>query len=198
MPRRLVVIGGDAAGMSAASRAKRRAGDDIEVIAVERGQWTSYSQCGIPYWIAGEVGTEDDLVARTPDEHRRNGIDVRVGTEATELQLDRGRIAVRDVASGDESHIEYDDLVLATGARPVRPPLPGLDAEGVFGIQTIDHGRRVMAALATRRPMRRAVVVGGGFIGVEMAETMLARGLHVTLVSKTPIRWPRSTPTSER
>jgi len=185
MPRRLVVIGGDASGMSAASRAKRRAGDDIEVIAVERGLWTSYSQCGIPYWIAGEIGTEDDLVARTPDEHRANGIDVRVGTEAIELQLDRGRIVVRDVASGDESHIGYDDLVLATGARPVRPSLPGLDAHGVFGIQTIDHGRRVLAALATRRPMQRAVIVGGGFIGVEMAETMLARGLHVTLVSRT-------------
>ena len=184
MSSRLVVIGGDAAGMSSASRAKRRGGDGLEVIAIERGRDTSYSQCGIPYWVAGDVGSGDELVARTAAAHRANGIDLHLGTEAVALDLDASTVQVHDVATGARSSIPYDELVLATGARPVRPPLPGIDAHGVFGIQTLEHGRQVLAALAARRPMRRAVVVGGGFIGVEMAEAMLARRLEVVVVSQ--------------
>jgi len=185
MARRIVVIGGDAAGMSAASTAKRRGGDDVEVIAIERGEYTSYSQCGIPYWVGGEVTTHDELVARSPEQHRANGLTVRMATEATAIDLADRSVAVRDVGTDEEDTIGFDELVIATGARPIRPPLPGIDADGVFGIQTIPDGRRVLDALAAGRPTKKAIVVGAGFIGIEIAEALVAQGLDVTVVSRT-------------
>jgi len=185
MARRIVVIGGDAAGMSAASTAKRRGGDDVEVIAIERGEYTSYSQCGIPYWVGGEVPTHDELVARSPEQHRANGLTVRMATEATAIDLADRSVAVRDVGTDEEDTIGFDELVIATGARPIRPPLPGIDADGVFGIQTIPDGRRVLDALAAARPTKKAIVVGAGFIGIEIAEALVAQGLDVTVVSRT-------------
>jgi len=180
--QRLVVIGGDAAGMSAASAAKSLLGDALEVVALERGRWTSYSACGIPYWISGDVTSADSLVARSPQEHRKRGIDVRVRTEATAIDLEAGRVEVRGPRGGT-SRIPYDVLMLGTGATPIRPDLPGADAEGIFGVQTLEHGAAILAALEAHRP-RRAVVVGGGYIGVEMAEACVRRGLKVTLVDQ--------------
>lgn len=183
MTERLVVIGGDATGMSAASQARRRRpADDLEIIAFERDHHTSYSACGIPYWIAGDVGDPDALIARTAAEHRARGIDLRLGTEVTELDLAGGRVRARD-ADGHEEWTGYDHLVIATGAVPVRPPIPGISAPGVFGVQTLDDGEAVLRGL-DRAGVRRAVVVGGGYIGVEMAEAMLRHGLDVTLVDR--------------
>ncbi|URN17393.1 MULTISPECIES: FAD-dependent oxidoreductase [Streptomyces] len=182
--QRLVVVGGDAAGMSAASQARRLKGpDELEIVAFERGRFTSYSACGIPYWVGGDVTDRDRLVARTPEEHRERDIDVRLRTEVTELDLDRGRVRVRDLESGAESWTGYDRLVLATGARPVRPPLPGIDAPGVHGVQTLDDGQALLDRLEGT-PGRRAVVVGAGYIGVEMAEALLKRGYEVTVVNR--------------
>jgi NADPH-dependent 2,4-dienoyl-CoA reductase/sulfur reductase-like enzyme len=185
MTERMVVIGGDAAGMSAASQAKRLRGDALEVIAFERGEHTSYSACGIPYWVAGDIADEERLVARTPQQHRRNGIDLRMRTEAQGIDLDAGRVTVRDLASGRSYQEGYDHLVIATGAVPVRPPLPGVDADGVFGVQTLDDGAALLADLKHSKP-QHAVVVGGGYIGVEMAEAMVRRGLRVTVVDQAP------------
>ncbi|NHC46620.1 FAD-dependent oxidoreductase [Motilibacter aurantiacus] len=184
MGTRVVVVGGDAAGMSAAAQAKRL-DPELDVVVLERGRHTSYSACGIPYWVAGDVDDVAQLVARTPGEHRRRGIDVRMGTEAVELDVDKGEVVTRDVGSGAGSRIGYDHLVLATGAVPLRPPVPGIDAPGVFGVQTLDDGEAILDALQTRRP-RRAVVVGGGYVGVEMAEAMVRRGLDVTVVDLAP------------
>ncbi|MCZ4120445.1 FAD-dependent oxidoreductase [Streptomyces sp. H39-S7] len=184
MAERLVVIGGDATGMSAASQARRRRGpDDLEIIAFERGHHTSYSACGIPYWVGGEVDGADALVARTAAEHRERGIDLRLGTEAVEIDLDRRRVRTREVAGGGESWTGFDQLVIATGAVPTRPEIPGIDADGVHGVQTLDDGEAVLRTLE-RGGARRAVVVGGGYIGVEMAEAMIRRGLEVTLVDR--------------
>ncbi|MFJ8184696.1 FAD-dependent oxidoreductase [Streptomyces sp. NPDC096105] len=181
---RLVVIGGDAAGMSAASQARRMKGpDELEIVAFERGHFTSYSACGIPYWVGGDVEDRDLLIARTPEEHRARGIDVRLRTEVTEIDLDRGRVRARDLESGAESWTPYDKLVIATGARPVRPELPGIDAPGVHGVQTLDDGQALLDTLAGTGG-RRAVVVGAGYIGVEMAEAMIRRGYEVTVVNR--------------
>jgi len=179
---RLVVVGGDAGGMTAASQARRRRGpDDLAIVALERGHRVSYSACGIPYWIGGTVSTVDDLVTRTQQVFRdKYSIDVRPRHEAVGLDLDRREVLVRDHDGRREYRIGFDQLVLGTGATPVRPPLPGLDAPGVYGVQTLDDGEAVRAALDAGA--HRAVVVGGGYIGLEMAEAFVQRGLDVTVV----------------
>ncbi|MFI2641036.1 FAD-dependent oxidoreductase [Streptomyces sp. NPDC018610] len=181
---RLVVIGGDAAGMSAASQARRLRGpDELEIVAFERGHFSSFSACGIPYWVGGDVGERDRLIARTPEEHRARGIDLRMRTEVTEIDVAAGRVRARDVDSGAESWTSYDKLVIATGARPIRPDMPGVDAPGVHGVQTLDDGQALLESLARTRG-RRAVVVGAGYIGVEMAEALIRRGYEVTVVNR--------------
>ncbi|MFF8632869.1 FAD-dependent oxidoreductase [Streptomyces pilosus] len=181
---RLVVIGGDAAGMSAASQARRLRGPhELEIVAFERGSFTSFSACGIPYWVSGDVPDRDRLIARTAEEHRARDIDLRLRTEVTEIDTDRRRVRARDVESGAESWTSYDKLVIATGARPIRPELPGMDAPGVHGVQTLDDGQALLDTLRVTRG-RRAVVVGAGYIGVEMAEAMIKRGYEVTVVNR--------------
>ncbi|WP_067457335.1 FAD-dependent oxidoreductase [Actinomadura macra] len=179
---RLVVIGGDAAGMSAASQARRRRGpDELEIAVFERGHHASYSACGIPYLAGGVVADADALIARTPEEFRDRDIDLRLRTEATEIDLPGGRVRVRGLDGGGERWEGYDRLMVATGAVPARPRLPGADAEGVHGVQVLDNGIRIRRVLDRDGP-RRAVVVGGGYIGLEMAEAMVSRGLEVSLV----------------
>ncbi|MER5929473.1 FAD-dependent oxidoreductase [Streptomyces sp. NPDC002054] len=181
---RLVVVGGDAAGMSAASQARRLKGpEELEIVAFERSHFSSYSACGIPYWIGGQVAERDALVARTPKEHRARGIDLRMRTEVVELDLPGRRVRARDLETGSESWTGYDRLVLATGARPVRPRLPGIGAAGVYGVQTLDDGQRLLEFLE-RTQGRRAVVVGAGYIGVEMAEALVGRGFEVTVLHR--------------
>ncbi|MBL1099996.1 FAD-dependent oxidoreductase [Streptomyces coffeae] len=184
--RRMVIIGGDAAGMSAASQARRLSSrGDLEILAFERGHFTSYSACGIPYWVGGEVDGPGALVARTPDTHRGRGIDVRLRTEAIEIDPAGQRVLVRDLdPRGDgERWYGYDDLVIATGARPRRPSMPGIDAPGVHGVQTLDDGRALLDTLEGTR-VERAVVVGAGYIGVEMAEALIRRGCRVTVLER--------------
>jgi len=183
--QRLVVVGGDAAGMSAASQAKRRAGDALDVVAFERGLHSSYSACGIPYWVAGDVGSDDELVARSPEEHRRRGIDLRMRHEVASIDTERGEVTVRDLDGESTYAVGYDQLVVATGATPVKPDLPGVEARGILGVQTLDDGGRLLELLRRDRS-HRAVVVGAGYIGIEMAEALLRHGLSVTVVDKAP------------
>jgi NADPH-dependent 2,4-dienoyl-CoA reductase/sulfur reductase-like enzyme len=185
MGERVLVLGGDATGMSAASLAKRRAGDAIEIVALERGRHASYSACGIPYWIAGDVDVDNDLVARTPEEHRARGIDLRMGHEAESIDLDKRRVTVRDLEAATSYDVGFDHLVIATGARPVRPDLPGADTEGIYGVQTLDDGQAVIDGLRRDKP-RTAVVVGAGYIGIEMAEALVRKDLTVTVVDQAP------------
>ncbi|WP_069169391.1 FAD-dependent oxidoreductase [Streptomyces griseus] len=183
---RLVVIGGDAAGMSAASQARRFKGpDELSIVAFERGHFTSYSACGIPYWVSGDVDGREELVARTPEEHRARAIDLRTRTEVTEIDVEGRRVRALDRESGESYWTAYDKLVIATGARPVRPDVPGIDAPGVHGVQTLDDGQALLDSL-DKAPGRRAVVVGAGYIGVEMAEAMLKRGFEVTVLDRAP------------
>ncbi|RDI65156.1 FAD-dependent oxidoreductase [Nocardia pseudobrasiliensis] len=184
MSERVVIIGGDAAGMSAASQARRlKPVGELEIVVFERGHFTSYSACGIPYWVGGQVADRDDLIARTPEEHRARGIDLRLGAEVLEIDVPGTRVRVRDSADDTETWWDYDKLVIATGATPIRPPLPGIDAAGVHGVQTLDDGQALIDTLR-RTEGRRAVVVGAGYIGVEMAEAMINRGYEVTMLNR--------------
>ncbi len=187
MVRKLVVIGGDAAGMSAASQARRLLGaEELAITVVERGDTTSYAACGIPYWVAGLVEERSDLIARRAEVFRdKQQIDVRLHHEATAIDTDARTVQVRDLTSGEELALDYDELLIATGAQQVRPPVDGLDTPGVFGVQTLGDGQRILDAMAERSP-RRAVVVGGGYIGLEMAEAMQLQGLDVTLIDMAP------------
>ncbi|MGH8974518.1 MAG: FAD-dependent oxidoreductase [Acidimicrobiia bacterium] len=184
---RLVVIGGDAAGMSAASEARRRRPvEDLEIVAFERGRYTSYSACGIPYFIGDVVADSESLVARSPDEHRRREIDVRIRHEVTAIDPEARCVTVRDLDSESESQQGYDQLMVATGAVPVRPDLPGADAAGIFGVQVLGDGLAIRRFLDAEDTPGRGVVVGGGYIGLEMAEALVQRGLEVALVDQAP------------
>ncbi|MBK5222276.1 MAG: FAD-dependent oxidoreductase [Acidimicrobiia bacterium] len=181
MSKRVVVVGGDAAGMSAASQARRR-DPGLEIIVLEKGTRTSYSACGIPYHVSGAVDSLDDLVARTPQEFRdKYRIDARMRHEAMAVDLDRRRIEVRDHEHARTLVLGFDELVVATGARPMRPPIPGIDGERIFGVQTLDDAEVLLEHARTSR-CRDVVVVGAGYIGLEMAEAFLAWGAKVTVV----------------
>ena len=192
---RLVVIGGDAAGMSAASQARRRkSANELSIVAFEQGRTTSYSACGIPYWIGGAVEHREQLITRTPEQFReRQDIDVRMQSRV--IGIDLGARTVRAQPLDDEGapatdayDEPFDKLVVATGSVPMRPPVPGIDAAGVYGVQTLDDGEDLRRELASGR-VRRVVVVGGGYIGLEIAEAATIRGFEVTVVdlSATPI-----------
>lgn len=180
---RVVVIGGDAAGATVASSLRRTLSDEHEVIVLERTDRTSYSACGIPYWVAGDVDSAEDLVARTPEEHRENGIDLRTDTEVTAIDVEARSLTL---AKGDP--LTYDRLVIATGAEPLRPDLPGIDGEGILGVQSLDDGQAVIDAM-DRRP-EHVVVVGSGYIGLEMAEACVSRGFDTTVVEQAPTPMP--------
>lgn len=178
MSSRVVVIGGDAAGMTAASALRRRLRAGDEVIVLERGSWTSYSACGIPYWIAGSVESAEALVVRTPEEHRKNGIDLRLETEVVAIDPVARTVSIRD----GEAPIAYDRLLIATGAEPTRPDLPGIDGAGIHGVQTLADGQALIDALATGP--HHVVVVGSGYIGLEIAEACVERGFATTVIER--------------
>src|SRR4051812_49254995 len=167
--------------MGAATQA-RRLDPGLEIVVAERGRFTSYSACGIPYLVGGDVKHADALVVKTPDrlraEHR---IDVRVGHEVVGVDLDRRQAEVRDLEHERTIRLPFDELMFGTGARPLRPDLPGIDEPWVHGVQNLEDGTRLVeAAEATR--CRDVIVVGAGYIGLEMAEAFHRRGARVTLV----------------
>ncbi|MFB6117513.1 FAD-dependent oxidoreductase [Halosegnis sp.] len=196
-----VVVGGDAAGMSAASKAKREA-PDLDVVVFERGEWVSYGACGLPYYIKGEIQSLDDLVSVTPEEFREErDIDLRTGHEVTTIDPDERTVT----AEGDEGTVvqPYDHLLLATGAEPVTPPIEGLEREGVFTLGSMSDGKDLREYVGRARSDERLQqpdsgpacqfletcsgpvgIVGGGYIGVEMAEALAANGFEVHLFQR--------------
>ncbi|MGI8575448.1 MAG: FAD-dependent oxidoreductase [Egibacteraceae bacterium] len=177
---RLLVLGGGAAGMTAASLVMRRA-PDTEIVVVERGSHTSYSMCGIPYYVGGEIETSEDLVVRTPEEFQQQGMTVHMGTEAIAIDPQARTVTVRVLATGEEREERYDELLYALGAHPSVPDLPGL-AEHGYVVHTLDEGERLRTALDRRDDVKSVVVVGAGYIGMELAEALVERGLRTTLV----------------
>lgn len=181
---RIVVIGGDAAGMSAASQL-RRIDREIDITVLEKGPHTSYAACGIPYFVAGLIEKPETLVARTPGTFREKyGIDARILQEAMEIRPEKREVLVRDHEGNRNYTLPYSQLLIATGALPFRPSVPGIDAEGIFGVSTLDSGIELHRALE-EGDVKHAVVIGGGYIGLEMAEALHChRGLDVSLVER--------------
>jgi NADPH-dependent 2,4-dienoyl-CoA reductase/sulfur reductase-like enzyme len=181
----MVVVGGDAGGMSAASQARRRRdAGDLEIVAFERGGHTSYSACGLPYYAGDVVKDWRTLVARTPAEFAEQGIDARTGHEVEAIELSSRRVRVHDLATGRSRDEPWDVLVVATGAEPLRPPIPGIHLPGVHGLSVLQDGIDLRRAVDAGP--RRAVVVGGGYIGLEAAEALVNRGVPTTLVEAGP------------
>ena len=179
----IVVIGGVAAGMSAASQAKRRM-PDAEVIALERGPYVSYGACGMPYNIEDPQRAIDDLVVITAEEFRHvRGIDVRTRHEVRAIDPDRKELVVRDHAVARDYTQRYDRLVIATGAQAVRPPVSGLELPGVFLLRELTDGAAIKHFIDEAAP-RRATIIGAGYIGMEMADVLSQRGLAVHVLER--------------
>jgi NADPH-dependent 2,4-dienoyl-CoA reductase/sulfur reductase-like enzyme len=179
---RIVIIGGVAAGMSAASQAKRRS-PESEVVVLERGPYISYGACGMPYNLEDPARAMDDLVVLTPERARQRGIDVRTRHEVESVDPAARRLRVHDLATDAAYDLAYDALVIATGAVAARPPIPGLDLPGVFVLRELTDGSALKQHLADKGP-QSAVIVGAGYIGMEMAEALTKRGLQVTVLEK--------------
>lgn len=181
----VVIIGGVAGGASCATRL-RRMDEFAEIIVLERGPYASFANCGLPYHIGGIIEDEDALlVAKGPMFKERFGIDLRTSQEAVSIDREARQVEVREVATGNTYLQHYDALVLSPGAAPLRPPLPGIDLPGIFTLRNIPDTRRIKEWIATRRAAS-AVIVGGGFIGLEMAENLKHLGLDVTIVEMLP------------
>jgi len=190
---RILVVGGVAGGATCAARA-RRLSEQAEIVVFERGPYVSFANCGLPYYVGDVITEEKDLLVATPELFRRRfNIDVRVQSEVRAIHRKRNEIEVHSVETGEVYRKEYDALVLSPGSQAVRPPLPGIDLPGIFTLRTIPDSRQIREWIAERRA-RRAVVVGGGFIGLEMAENLAKRGIAVTIVEMLPQVMPAVDP----
>jgi NADPH-dependent 2,4-dienoyl-CoA reductase/sulfur reductase-like enzyme/rhodanese-related sulfurtransferase len=181
MKKRILIVGGVAGGASCATRA-RRLDETAEIIVFDKGPHVSFANCGLPYFVGDVIREESSLMVATVEGfHKRFDIDVRVLNQVLAIDRERSEILVTDLSNGRTYRERYDALVLAPGAAPVRPPLPGIDLPGVFTLRSIPDSRKIRDWIEQKKA-RSAVVVGGGFIGLEMAENLVQRGLQVTVL----------------
>ena len=195
---KVIIIGGVAGGASCAARL-RRLDETAEIIMVERGPYVSYANCGLPYHVGGVIPNEADLLVATADTFRNQfAIDARTDCEAVAIDPKNKTVDLKNLQSGDVTTESYDKLVLSPGAPPIRPPLPGIDLPGIFSVRTVPDAREIRqwlekgtpfltgmnrySGIQAVRPKTRAVVVGGGFIGLETAENLAHRGFDVTVL----------------
>ena len=179
--RKLLIVGGVAGGASAAARA-RRMSEDCEIVVFDRGPHVSFANCGLPYFVGEVIREEKDLLIATPELFRKRfNIDVRIRSDVVRIDAGARQITVRDFESGAEYRESYDALLLSPGARPIRPPIRGIDLPGIFVVRTIPDSRKIRSWL-TEHKATRVAVIGGGFIGLEMAENLKRRGLDVTVI----------------
>ncbi len=197
---KVVIVGGVAGGASCAARL-RRLDEKAQILMVERGPYVSYANCGLPYHVGGVIPDESSLLVATEQMFRAVfGVEVRTHCEAVAISPKQKTVDLRDVATGAVTTESYDKLVLSPGAAPIRPPLPGIDLPGIFSVRTVPDARTIRQWLQRGTESRtgmdsytghqvvtkpkRAVVVGGGFIGLEMVENFVHRGLEVTLIER--------------
>jgi NADPH-dependent 2,4-dienoyl-CoA reductase/sulfur reductase-like enzyme/peroxiredoxin family protein/TusA-related sulfurtransferase/rhodanese-related sulfurtransferase len=179
--KRIVIIGGVAGGASTATRL-RRLSEDAEIIMVERGENISFANCGIPYHIGGVIKDRDRLLVVTADKmYKQYRVDVKIRHEAIRIDPVKKEIVIKNLASGDESILTYDALVLSPGAMPIRPPIPGIESKKIYTLRNLSDMDAIIAAIGGQNT-KNAVIIGGGYIGLEMAEALRERNLDVTLV----------------
>lgn len=184
-PKRVIIVGGVAGGASAAARARRLC-ENCEITIFERGPHVSFANCGLPYFVGGEIAEQDSLLVQTPQSLKaRFNLDIRINTEVIAIDRVARRVKVRELNTGTESEESYDALVLSTGASPLKPPIPGIDRPNHFTVRNIPDVEKIMAWSKDCQRCR-AVVVGGGYIGLEMAEQLQRRGFSVTVVEALP------------
>ncbi len=178
---RYIIVGGVAGGMSAAARLRRIA-EDAEIIVFERGEYISYANCGLPYYIGDVIKERSNLLVQTVEGFRKRfNVDVRVKSEVIGIDRKNKEVIVRDLSTGKEYRERYDKLILSPGATPVKPPIPGIDLENIFTLRDVADTDRIRNFVDTKKP-RRVLIVGAGFIGLEMAENLHNRGILVTIV----------------
>jgi NADPH-dependent 2,4-dienoyl-CoA reductase/sulfur reductase-like enzyme/rhodanese-related sulfurtransferase len=179
---KVVIIGGVAGGMSAATRMRRLDGD-AEIVVLEKSGYVSYANCGLPYYVGGVIEEESDLVLQTPESlHARFRLDVRVANEVIAINRPKKTVSVKNLLTREVYEIDYDKLILSPGASPVVPPIPGV--ERAMTLRTVEDVERITARVGEKPAS--AVVIGGGFIGVEIAENLMHRGIKTSLVEATP------------
>lgn len=181
---KIVIIGGVAGGMSAATRL-RRLNEHAEIIVLEKGPYVSFANCGLPYYVAGEIENRSDLLVQTPEQLKaRFRLDVRPNSEAIKIDTEGKEIMV--ASESDTYTLAYDKLILSPGAKPFIPPIKGLEmAKNSFTLRNVPDVDEVMTYIESHNP-KKAVIIGAGFIGLEMAESLVNRGIHVTIVEKAP------------
>ena len=184
MSLKLVIIGGVAAGMSAAAKA-RRVNPDWEIVVYTDEEYISYAGCGLPYFIGGKFSDKNSLVARTIKEFAAQGITVKTRIKAEEIKHESKEVVLRDLRNDRVFADHYDRLIIATGARPLVPPMEGIDLKGVFSLRTINDSLKIKDYLQKENP-QKAVIIGGGYIGLEMAENLLENGCSISIIERAP------------
>ena len=183
--KRILIIGGVAGGASCAARA-RRLSEEAEIIVFERGPHVSFANCGLPYYVGDVIKDEEHLLVATPELFKtRFNIDIRIQHEVIAIDREACTIRVKELKTDTMKEEPYDALVLSPGAVPVRPPLSGIDLPGIFVLRTIPDSKQIRVWIASRN-VKQAVIVGGGFIGLEMAENFIKRGVSVTIMEMLP------------
>ena len=181
MATKLLIIGGVAGGATAAARA-RRLDEQADIILFERGEHISFANCGLPYYIGQVIKDRSNLLVTTPKAFRdQYNMDIRVFSEVTAIDTKNREVEVKNLKTGDSYRESYDKIILSPGAEPLRPPFEGIDMENIFNLRDIPDAERIKAYVDTKKPAS-AVIVGGGFIGLEMAENLVYRGVKITIV----------------
>jgi NADPH-dependent 2,4-dienoyl-CoA reductase/sulfur reductase-like enzyme len=185
MSKKIVVIGAVAAGMSAAAKA-RRTDPACEISVYTDDQDISYAGCGLPYFVGGGIGSKEALLARTVEEFAKENIIVYTRSRVEEIRPASGKVVVRQAEKTFEDG--YDRLIIATGARPFKPQMPGSDLDGVFPLRSLQDSLHIKEFFSRSHPEKIAII-GGGYIGLEMAENFVKLGCHVSIIEKAPHNW---------
>lgn len=181
MAKKTLIIGGVAGGATTAARLRRR-DENMQIVMFERGDYISYANCGLPYYIGDAIKSRDALLLQTPEAMKKKfNIDVRIASEVTRILPEEKKIVVKNLRTGESYEETYDNLVLATGSSPIKPPIPGINGDNIFTLWTVNDTDTIKAYLQEKKP-KTAAVIGGGFIGLEMAENLCNAGLQVSII----------------